>query len=128
MSRAATVLMFEGRAEEALGLYAQVFEDVTIERIERWPDGEAAGRIKRADWRLGGHRLIAFDSPIPHAFGFTPAVSVWVDWDSAEALERAFARLSEGGQVLMPLDAYDFSARFGWCNDRFGVSWQLGLR
>lgn len=53
---------------------------------------------------------------------------MWVDWESAQALERAFARLSEGGQVLMPLDAYDFSARFGWCNDRFGVSWQLGLR
>jgi predicted 3-demethylubiquinone-9 3-methyltransferase (glyoxalase superfamily) len=36
-------------------------------------------------------------------------------------------RLAEGGQVLMPLDDYGFSARFGWLADRFGVSWQLDL-
>jgi predicted 3-demethylubiquinone-9 3-methyltransferase (glyoxalase superfamily) len=23
----------------------------------------------------------------------------------------------------MPLQAYSFSPRFGWCSDRFGVSW-----
>lgn len=34
----------------------------------------------------------------------------------------------EGGEVLMPLDDYGFSTRFGWLNDRFGVSWQLNLQ
>ena len=33
----------------------------------------------------------------------------------------------DGGQILMPLDNYGFSQRFGWLNDRFGVSWQLNL-
>jgi len=42
-------------------------------------------------------------------------------------LEGAFGRLSEGGEVLMPLDDYGFSARFGWVRDRFGPSWQLNL-
>jgi predicted 3-demethylubiquinone-9 3-methyltransferase (glyoxalase superfamily) len=42
-------------------------------------------------------------------------------------LERVFAILSEGGEVLMPLDNYGFSQKFGWVNDRFGVSWQLNL-
>jgi len=32
-----------------------------------------------------------------------------------------------GGAVLMPVDDHGFSRRFGWVNDRFGVSWQLNL-
>jgi predicted 3-demethylubiquinone-9 3-methyltransferase (glyoxalase superfamily) len=47
--------------------------------------------------------------------------------DAAEQ-ERVFQKLSEGGGVLMPLDNYGFSTRFGWINDRFGVSWQLNLQ
>jgi uncharacterized glyoxalase superfamily protein PhnB len=42
-------------------------------------------------------------------------------------MDRLFERLSEGGQVLMPPDAYGFSRRFTWVQDRFGVSWQLNL-
>jgi uncharacterized glyoxalase superfamily protein PhnB len=38
-----------------------------------------------------------------------------------------FARLSRDGVVLMSLDRYPFSERFGWVTDRFGVSWQLTL-
>jgi uncharacterized glyoxalase superfamily protein PhnB len=38
-----------------------------------------------------------------------------------------FATLVEGGAVFMPLGNYGFSRRFGWCSDRFGVSWQLNL-
>ena len=47
--------------------------------------------------------------------------------DSEEALEAVFAQLSEGGKIMMPLDDYGFSKRFGWLSDRFGVSWQLNL-
>jgi len=39
-----------------------------------------------------------------------------------------FSSLSQGGQVLMPLDTYPFSPRYAWVNDRFGVSWQLSLQ
>jgi uncharacterized glyoxalase superfamily protein PhnB len=42
-------------------------------------------------------------------------------------LDEAFNKLSAGGTVLMPLDNYSFSTKFGWLNDRFGVSWQLNL-
>jgi len=37
----------------------------------------------------------------------------------------AFGILSDEGRVFMPLGNYDFSQRFGWLSDRFGVSWQL---
>jgi predicted 3-demethylubiquinone-9 3-methyltransferase (glyoxalase superfamily) len=127
--RVATHLMFVGEASAALELYASTFPTFRIERIERYGAGEpgAEGWVKRADISLGGHRLIVIDSPPVHAFTFTPSVSLFVDCESDAELDAAFAALSAGGQVYMPLGDYGFSRRFGWCSDRFGVSWQLNL-
>ena len=129
MVKAATHLMFTGDASSALDLYASVFPAFRVERIERYGEGEPGphGSIKRADASLTGHALIVIDSPVKHAFTFTPAVSLFVECESREELETAFAALSSGGQIFMPLDSYGFSQRFGWCADRFGVSWQLNL-
>src|SRR3712207_9218650 len=80
-----------------------------------------------ATFSIAGQVFRCFDSPPVHDFTFTPSFSVFVDVESAEELDRLFAGLSDGGKVLMPLDAYDFSRRFGWVVDRFGVSWQLNL-
>ena len=121
--------MFSGAAEEAMNLYVSLFKGSKITRIERYGPGEqgAEGSVKRADFDLLGHKLLCFDSPIRHDFTFTPAVSIFVDVEDEAELEEAFRRLSERGQVLMPLDNYGFSKRFGWTNDRYGVSWQLNL-
>ena len=67
------------------------------------------------------------DSAAPHAFTFTPAMSLFVECESEEEIRRLYSALSNAGQVLMPLDDYGFSKQFGWVNDRFGVSWQLNL-
>jgi len=64
---------------------------------------------------------------VKHGFGFTPAMSLFVECESETELDAAFNRLSEGGNVLMPVGNYGFSSRFGWLTDRFGVSWQLNL-
>jgi len=125
-----THLMFqEGNAQDAMALYASVFPGFRIDDIDKYASGEhgAAGTVKRADVDLYGHRLIVIDSPVKHAFTFTPSVSLFVDFAAAEELGTAFAKLAEGGKVFIPLDNYGFSRRFGWCSDRFGVSWQLNL-
>lgn len=62
-----------------------------------------------------------------HDFTFTPSISLFVECESEMELEVAYQALSAGGELLMPLDNYGFSTRFGWVNDRFGVSWQLNL-
>jgi predicted 3-demethylubiquinone-9 3-methyltransferase (glyoxalase superfamily) len=64
---------------------------------------------------------------VQHAFTFTPSLSLFVDCESEAELDRLFSALAEGGQILMPLEDHGFSTRFGWANDRFGVSWQLNL-
>jgi len=125
----ATFLMFYGTAEEAMRLYVSLFPGSAITRLERYgPDeGGPEGSVKRAHLQLGGQELMCFDSPVKHDFTFTPSISLFVECESAAELEDVFGRLAEGGTVLMPLDDYGFSTRFGWLNDRFGVSWQLNL-
>lgn len=130
MPTARPFLMFQnGKAREALDLYLATLPDSRIVRADYYGEGDPGptGTIKVAVFTLCGREFMCSDSPIEHAFAFTPSSSIFVDVDSEDELKRVFGALSEGGQVLMPLNAYGFSKQFGWVNDRFGVSWQLNL-
>lgn len=122
-------LMFQdGVAQAALDMYFAAFPDSRVVRIEHYAQDEPnPGRIKFAVFTLCGREFMCSDSPIKHAFSFTPSSSTFVEFDSLAELESVFDALSDGGEVLMPLDDYGFSQRFGWVNDRFGVSWQLNF-
>ena len=121
--------MFTGEASAALDLYASIFPEFRLDHIERYSVGEsgAEGTVKRAQATFGAHAIAVIDSPAVHAFTFTPSTSLFVDCDTEEELDTAFARLADGGKIFMPVGDYGFSRRFGWCSDRFGVSWQLNL-
>jgi predicted 3-demethylubiquinone-9 3-methyltransferase (glyoxalase superfamily) len=122
-------LMFEGRAEEAIKLYLAVLPDSEIVAMTRYGAGEPGpeGTVKFAVVRLAGQPVLFSDSFVSHGFTFTPSLSLFVDCDSEPELERIFNALADGGGVLMPPGNYGFSRRFGWLNDRFGVSWQINL-
>jgi len=122
-------LMFEGRANEAIAFYVGLIPNSDIVDITRYGAGEPGpeGTVKFAVVRLAGQQVLFSDSFVSHGFTFTPSLSLFVDCESEADLERIFTALSEGGGVLMPLGNYGFSRRFGWVNDRFGVSWQLNL-
>lgn len=126
---AATVLMFDGVAEEAMFFYCSIFRGAEIEDVSRYgpQDGPLEGKVRQARFRVGGHNLICFDSPVEHDFGFTPSTSLFVDCSSPAELEAAFSQLLQDGVELMPLGEYGGGTRFGWLTDRFGVSWQLSL-
>ena len=125
-----TMLMFTGQAEEAVDFYVGLFEDSSIESIERYGDDtpDMTGQIVHARVRVAGELILVMDSPPVHDFTFTPSTSFFVSCDSDSEVDRLFAALSEGGGVLMGLDAYPFAKRYAWVNDRFGVSWQLVYR
>jgi predicted 3-demethylubiquinone-9 3-methyltransferase (glyoxalase superfamily) len=127
MSSVTPFLMFQGQAEEAIAFYLSLFACAAMDDVTRYGPGEPRpeGALKLATLTLDGQKLICFDSPVAHAFGFTPAISIMVDCDRTEEVDRLYAALSDGGQILMPLGAYPFARHFGWVNDRFGVSWQL---
>jgi len=124
----ATMLMFTGQAEEAIGLYTSLFEGSSVEVIARYgPEhpGGPEGQVVHARFRLNGKLVLAMDSAVPQTFTFTPSTSFFVTCSSAEEVDRLYAALSEGGSVMMALDSYPFAKRYAWVQDRFGVSWQL---
>jgi predicted 3-demethylubiquinone-9 3-methyltransferase (glyoxalase superfamily) len=124
-----TFLMFEGGAEEAMNFYLSLFDDAEVVAITRYgaegPGPE--GSVMHATFAVAGQQFMVSDSYVHHQFSFTPSVSLFVDCADEAELERLFAALSEKGATLMPLGEYGFGRKFGWVNDRYGVSWQLNL-
>jgi predicted 3-demethylubiquinone-9 3-methyltransferase (glyoxalase superfamily) len=116
------------KADEAMETYLEIFADGRVILDNRYgPDGPGEeGTVIMAEIEIAGQRLRFSDSFVEHEWDLTPAVSLMVDCESAEELERIFTALSDRGTVFMPIDDYGFGP-FGWVGDRFGLTWQLGL-
>ena len=126
-----TFLTFQkGDAEEAMNFYIELFNNSKVIDVTRWgkegPGKE--GTIMHATFLLNGNQFMCSDSPPVHDWDFTPAVSNYVECKNENEIDQLFAALSKNGQVMMPLNNYGFSQKFGFVVDRFGVSWQLNLK
>ena len=125
-----------GKAEEAITFYTSIFPNSEIKKITRYSEGEAGGTpelIKYGLFTLNGVAYGVSESNFKHPWAFTPGVSLFVESDSEEEITTLFEALSSnGGQIMVPLDNYKsgdygFGKKFGWCEDRYGVSWQVNL-
>jgi len=123
-------LWFDKDAREAAEFYATVFPQSRVTRastIKNTPSGDCDVMA----FELGGMPFMAISAgPL---FKFNPSISFIANFDPAvdeharTRLDAAWHALGDGGKVLMPLDKYPFSERYGWVQDRYGVSWQLIL-
>lgn len=111
-------LWFDERIEEALALYTTAFPNSKILSCQR--NGEV---VFTAEFSLGGERFAALNGG-PH-FKLNPSISFFVACETEAEVDAAWEQLIEGGSVLMPLAAYPWSQKYGWLQDRFGLSWQL---
>lgn len=134
MQKTSTFLMFSGvqfgKAEEAMQLYISLFKNSEIKSIAYIPEEETGGKtgvVRLALFTIDGVEYRAIDSPMEHDFNFTPSMSLFVTCETETEIEMLFNRLSSEGTVMMPLDNYGFSKKFGWISDKFGVSWQFNL-
>ena len=130
MKKVLPFIMFRnGVAEEAMNYYVSIIEDSKIINISRYDSngpGEE-GTVFQALFSLKGQEFMCIDSSVKHEFSFTPAFSIYVTCDSETEIDTIYNKLIENGMALMPLDDYGFSKKFGWLNDKFGLSWQLNL-
>jgi len=124
-----------GKANEAMIFYTSIFPNSEIKSIVHYEEGEAGGTpelIKYGVFTLNEGEYRVSESNFNHAWSFTPAVSLFVECTSENEIQTLFESLSMDGQIMMPLDSYDsgdygFGKKFGWCADKYGISWQLIL-
>ena len=87
------------------------------------PSGKPRGSVLTVDFEVLGQRFTALNGG-PH-FVINPSISFFVHTDSAARTDQLCAALGQGGRELMPPGSYPWSERYGWVQDRFGVSWQV---
>jgi predicted 3-demethylubiquinone-9 3-methyltransferase (glyoxalase superfamily) len=123
-------LWFDKEAREAAEFYTSLFPDSNVTNITTLHD-TPSGDSDIVSFELSGQSFMAISAgPL---FKFNPSVSFFVnfdpsrDQDARNNLDILWEGLSQGGTALMPLDKYPFSERFGWVQDKYGLSWQLIL-
>ena len=115
-------LWFDREAIAATEFYAETFPDSKVIDVTTIPD-TPGGDTDIVTFQLWGQSFQAINAgPL---FSFNPSVSFAVACDTVDEVDRLWARLADGGTALMPLDAYPFSERYGWVQDRYGLSWQV---
>lgn len=115
-------IWYDTQAVEAARFYTSVFPDSKIRNTTVLYD-TPSGDCDVVSFDLFGQPFMAISAgPL---FACNPTVSFMVACKTIEEVDAFWAQLSEGGKVLMPLDSYPFSQRYGWTEDRYGVSWQI---
>ncbi|HET7259212.1 MAG TPA: VOC family protein [Candidatus Acidoferrum sp.] len=117
-------LWFDKQAKEAAALYISLLPNSKIMRV-RTLHNTPSGNCDVVSFQLSGQPFMAISAgPL---FKFNPSVSFHLKCATKDEVDDIWGKLSPGGKVLMPLDRYPFSARFGWLEDRYGLSWQVIL-
>jgi predicted 3-demethylubiquinone-9 3-methyltransferase (glyoxalase superfamily) len=125
-------IWLDDQAEAAASFYLAAFPEGRVDAVARYPrsGGNPAnkppGSVLTVDFTVAGRRFTVMNGG--PSFRPNPSVSFHVHLPDAAAVDALYAALGEGGMDLMPLDAYPWSPRFVWLQDRFGVSWQLMAR
>jgi PhnB protein len=125
-------IYFDGRCEEAMCFYADVFgaEAPAIMRYRDAPDTEgleASDRVMYSHIMLGDRALMASDVPVGSEHRPQQSVSVHHEVATIDEGKAKFNRLAEGGEITMPYGPSFFSPGFGMCRDRFGTHWMIGM-
>ncbi|HXY07143.1 MAG TPA: VOC family protein [Terriglobales bacterium] len=122
MPRITPHLWFEKEAKEAAGFYTSIFKDSKIKSMATLAD-TPSGTVDLATIELSGLEFSLLSAgPL---FKFTPAVSFLVRCDTKDEVDALWSELSQKGSVLVDLGEYPFSERYGWTEDRYGLSWQV---
>ncbi len=130
MQKVVPHLWFDTEAKEAAEFYTSVFPSAKITNVSTLHD-TPSGDADIVSFTINDYQFMSISAgPL---FKFNPSISFMVNIDPSreenarEMIDDLWQKLSDGGKVLMPLDEYPFSKRYGWIQDKYGLSWQLIL-
>lgn len=113
-------LWFDNQAEEAAKFYVSLFRNSKM--------GDAMhqnGSVLVANFSLDGQRFSALNGgPL---YKLNQSISLFVLCETEAETDTLWQRLADGGQVMIPLEPQAWSEKYGWVQDRFGLSWQVSL-
>jgi len=115
MQKITPFLWFDGNAEEAVNFYTSLFKNSKVVSITRYGDDfpDMKGKVLTAVFELNGQTFMALDGG--PAFKFTEAISLYVNCETQEEVDRLWEKLTEGGA----------ESQCGWLKDKYGLSWQI---
>jgi predicted 3-demethylubiquinone-9 3-methyltransferase (glyoxalase superfamily) len=131
IQKISTMIWFDNQAEEAAKFYTTTFPNSQTGRITRYGKegieihGQKEGTLMTIDFAVDGQKFTALNGG-PH-FKINPAISFFVTYEKESQVDAIWKNLTQGGAVLMPLDKYPWSEKYGWLQDRYGVSWQIAM-
>lgn len=117
-------LWFDTEAKEATEFYTTLFPDSKIKNVTTIKD-TPSGDCDMVNFTLAGTNFMAISAG-PY-FKLNPAISLFVVFDNEAEIEVVWNKLSEGGKVLMEYNTYPWAKKYGWLQDRYGLSWQLSM-
>ena len=108
-------LWFNDNAEEAMNYYVSIFKNSKILSVNRYPEGAPgpSGKVMTATFELDGQQFTALNGG--PEFGFTEAISFFVNCETQQEVDELWDKLCAGGQPSM----------CGWLKDKYGLSWQI---
>jgi predicted 3-demethylubiquinone-9 3-methyltransferase (glyoxalase superfamily) len=115
-------LWFDREAKEATAFYASLFPDSKVTSVTTLKD-TPSGDADMVTFTLAGQNFMAISAG-PY-FKFNPSISLFVTCESEAEIEALWSKLLEGGTVRMAYDTYPFARKYGWLQDKYGLSWQL---
>src|SRR5438034_3407607 len=122
MQKITTHLWFDKEAKEAAAFYTSFFENSKIKDTTTLHN-TPSGSVDMVTIELSGQDFTLLSAgPL---FKFNPSVSFLVACQTKDEVDALWEKLSVGGAALMALGEYPFSEKYGWTQDRYGLSWQV---
>jgi PhnB protein len=127
-------LSFNGNGTEALQFYCKALDGKVLfqQSFGDSPMGaqtpeEHKKRLMHATFQCDAGSFMASDGPPGYEMKTGNNVSLSLNYDSVDKLEKAFNGLAEGGKVLMPLQETYWAQRFGMLVDKYGFNWLFNM-